>query len=140
MSYSLAVADGDLVQQGSQLALVWGQDKLLQDVDLWLRERYGIDRFHVTMGSVLQDFIGGIVDESTRAEVQSEILRVLQNYQAVQLRKFKQNPQMLSATELLISVDDVQTTVSYDTVSAWIKMRNATGVVSTVAVSTSTTG
>ena len=81
MSYSLAISNGDLVQQGSRLGLVYGVDKLRQDINCWLLERYGGDRFHVNMGSILQEFIGGIISESSRAEVQAEIFRVLQNYQ-----------------------------------------------------------
>ena len=108
MSYSLAVANGDLVQKGDQLDLVFGVNKLEQDIYLWIMERYGIDRFHVTMGSVLQDFIGGIVSDSVRAQIQAEVLRVLQNYQAIQLRTLKENPRSLSTSELLISIDDIK--------------------------------
>ena len=46
------------------------------------------------MGSILQDFIGDIVSGSTRAEIHAEVLRVLQNYQAVQLRRLKESPQL----------------------------------------------
>ena len=124
MSYSLAIVDGDLGKRGSQLSLVFGVDKLKQDVNCWLREQFGGDRFHVNMGSILQEFIGSVVSGSTQVEVQSEILRVLQNYQAMQVRRFKENPQKLSASELLVSVDDVAVTVSYDTVWATVKIRN----------------
>lgn len=138
MSYSLAIANGDLVQKGSQLGVVFGIDKLKQDIYLWLMERYGGDRFHVNMGSILQEFIGGIATEHTRAEVHAEILRVLQNYQAVQLRKFKQNPELLSASELLVAVDDVITRISYDTVNATIRLRNGSEGSTTIRVATST--
>lgn len=134
MSYSLAIADGDLVQKGSQLAVVQGVNKLAQDIYLWVMERYGIDRFHVNMGSILQEFIGGIVSESTRAEVHAEIFRILQNYQALQLRKFKEHPELLSSSELLVSVDDIQTALSYDTVTAAIKLRNGSDDATTIKV------
>jgi len=137
MSYSLAIADGDLVQKGSQLAIVQGVDKLRQDIYLWIMERYGGDRFHVNMGSILQEFIGGIATESTQAEVHAEIFRVLQNYQAVQLRRFKENPQLLSASELLVSVDDIVTRISYDTVNVAIKLRNGSSQSTTIAVAQS---
>lgn len=134
MSYSLAIADGDLVQQGSQLGLVWGVDKLKQDVSLWLMERYGGDRFHVNMGSILQDFIGGVVSEATRAEVHAEVFRVLQNYQSMQLKRFKENPEKLSASELLVSVDDILTAVQYDTVSVAVRLRNGSQQATTIRV------
>jgi hypothetical protein len=137
MSFSLAIADGDLVQQGNRLDLVHGVDKLNQDIYLWIMERYGWDRFHVTMGSILQEFIGGVVSDSTRAEVQSEVLRVLRNYQAVQLRGIKENPQDYSTSELLVAIDDIQTRVDFDTVNVTIKLRNGSGNTATINVASS---
>lgn len=138
MSFSLAIADGDLVQRGSQLDLVFGVDKLNQDIYLHMMERYGGDRFHVNMGSILQDFIGGIVDPSTRAEVQSEVFRILQNYQALQLRMLRERPQWLSTSELLTSVDDIRASVSYDTVNVTLKLRNGSGNTTTIRLATTT--
>lgn len=134
MSYSLAIADGDLVQNGSQLRLVYGVDKLKQDVTLWLMERYGGDRFHVNTGSILQDFIGGVVSESTKAEVHAEVFRVLQNYQSLQLKRFKENPEKMSASELLVSVDDIITAVQYDTVNVAVRLRNGSEQATTIRV------
>lgn len=139
MSYSLAIKDGDLVQSGSSLGLVFGVDKLRQDIQLWLMERYGGDRFHVNMGSILQEFIGGIANESARVEVQGEVLRVLQNYQAVQLRRFKNNPQSLSASEMLVSIDDIAASIKYDAVNVAIKLRNGSNQATTIKVVSSTT-
>jgi hypothetical protein len=134
MSYSLAIADGDLVPLGSQLGLVYGLNKLKQDVNCWLVERYGGDRFHVNMGSILQEFIGGVISESTRAEVHAEIFRVLQNYQALQYRRFKENPEKLSPGELLVSVDDIVTAIQYDTVRVAVRLRNGSEQVTTIKV------
>ncbi|QZE10477.1 baseplate wedge protein [Mycobacterium phage ScoobyDoobyDoo] len=137
MSFSLALADGDLVQKGNQLDLVFGVDKLNQDIYLWLMERYGGDRFHVNMGSILQDFIGSIVGGSTKAEIESEVLRVLQNYQAVQLRGIKENPQLYSSSEMLVSIDDIQVSINYDTVNVAVKLRNGAGQIAVVRASSS---
>ena len=134
ISYSLRIADGDLARRGSQLDLVFGMNKLTQDVDLWIRERYGIDRFHPAMGSILQDFIGGVVSPSTSAEVQGEVLRVLRNYQAIQLRRLKESPQLLSPSELLVSIDDVVTRVNYDSVLVAIRMRNGSDTSTTIKI------
>lgn len=134
MSYSLAIADGDLVQKGSRLDVVYGLDKLKQDIYCWLMERHGGDRFHVGYGAILQEFIGGIASESTRVEVQAEIFRVLQNYQQAQLKLFKQNPEKMSASELLVEVDDILVTMSYDTVRVTIKMRNGSNEYTTIKV------
>jgi hypothetical protein len=138
VSYSLAIKDGDLVQQGSQLGLAFGLDKLVQDVQLWLMERYGGDRFHVNTGSILQEFIGGIANDSARVEVQGEVLRVLQNYQSLQLRRFKDNPQVLSTSEMLISIDDISARVKYDAVEVAVKLRNGAQQATTIKVVSST--
>lgn len=136
-SYSLRIADGDLAMTGNQMDLVHGVDKLNQDLDLWLRERYGGDRFHTNWGSILQEFIGGVVSETTRSEVQAEVLRVLQNYQAVQYRMLQQEPQKMSQSEMLVAVDDIKTNVSYDSVMVQVKIRNGVNQSSTLAVGTS---
>lgn len=134
MSFSLKIADGDLVQEGSHLGVVFGVGKLKQDIHLWLMEQYGTDRFHLNMGSILQDFIGGIVSGSTRAEVHGEVFRVLQNYQSLQARRFKENPGKMSPGELLVSVDDISTSVDYDTVRVSIKLRNGSQQSTTIKV------
>jgi hypothetical protein len=114
-------------------------EKLRQDVECWLMERYGTDRFHVNMGSILQDFIGSIVSRSTRAEIQAEVLRVLQNYQVMQTKRFKENPEQLSASELLVAVQDIVTAVNYDTVSVAVRLRNGSNQMTTIKVASSIT-
>lgn len=138
MSYSLAIADGDLVARGDQLGIVFGVDKLKQDIVLWLMERYGGDRFHTNMGSVLQDFIGGVASDHARAEVHGEVFRVLQNYQAVQKRRLRESPQLLSASELLAAIDDIQTRVDYDKVFVALKLRNASNVATSIKLTATT--
>ena len=59
---------------------------------------------------------------------------MLQNYQAVQLRRLHETPQLLSTSELLVSVDDIVAAVSYDTVRVTIKMRNGSNTASTIRI------
>ena len=139
MSYSLAIADGDLAKRGSQMALVFGVNKLKQDMNCWLLEQYGGDRFHVNMGSVLQEFIGSVVSSSTRVEIEAEIIRVLENYQALQVKRFKENPQKFSPSELLVSVDSVDVTVDYSTVRATVRVRNGSNEATTITVASGQT-
>jgi hypothetical protein len=140
VSFSLAIVDGDLSQMGSTLQTVFGKQKLIQDLDCWLKERYGGDRFHVNLGSTLQEYIGGIIDLNTQREVESEVLRVLQNYQAVQLRGIKQEPTIYSHSELLVSIEDIQTSVLYDAIYVAIKIRNGANEITTVTAVTNLTG
>lgn len=140
MSYSLAIADGDLAKRGSHMALVFGVNKLKQDLNCWLLEQYGADRFHTNMGSILQEFIGGVVSSSTRVEVESEILRVLENYQATQVKRFKENPQKFSPSELLVSIDAVDVSVDYTTVRATVRVRNGSNESTTIKVASGQSG
>lgn len=125
MSYSLAVVDGDLKLQGSALSVVWGIDKLKQDLQLWVAERYGGDRFHPAIGSVLQDYIGTVIGPRTRAIIEDEVQRLMDNYQRVQMYGFKREPRHYSMTELLESVDDISVNVTYDTVTVSVSVRTA---------------
>lgn len=122
MSYSLAVKNGDLAREGSNLAVVWGVDKLKQDLQLWINERYGGDRFHPQMGSILQDYIGSVISNRTNAEIQSEVMRVLDNYQRVQYQGFKNSPQLYSTSEILDTIKDVSVSINYDTVSVSVSV------------------
>lgn len=119
------------------MAIVYGIDKLKQDLCLWVTERYGIDRFHPKLGSVLPDYIGSLITDSTRSQIQSEMLRLLQNYQAVQLQGLKEAPQRYSYSELLYSIDAINVAISYDTVSATVEVRNADRQSSRIAVTQS---
>lgn len=125
MSYSLAVSNGDLTRQGGSLAVVWGIDKLKQDLQLWVAERFGGDRFHPAMGSILQDYIGTVISPRTRAEIEDEVMRVLDNYQRVQIYGFKRNPRLYSMAELLESVENISVNVTFDTVSVSVSVRSA---------------
>jgi hypothetical protein len=125
MSFSLQVANGDLVQSGSQLGIVSGTTKLRQDMTLWLAERFGIDRFHPAMGSMFENYIGGIINFNTQSMVYSEAMRVLDNYQKVQFQSFRQTPSNFSLSELLYSINSVNVNISYDTVNVLVNVANA---------------
>lgn len=137
MSFSLALSNGDLVQQGDALAIVYGSALLGQNINLWVQERYGIDRFHPGFGSQLQNWIGSTVSASTRVEVISEIERVLLNMQAVQTQALKDQPQKFSLSELLMDIISVTASVSFDTVSSAINVAN--GQMQSVTTTTSAT-
>lgn len=125
MSFSLRVANGDLVQGGSQLGIVSGTKKLQQDMTLWLAERFGIDRFHPGMGSMLENYIGGIINFNTQSMVYSEVMRVLDNYQRVQFQTFRQAPGNFSLSEMLYAINAVNVNINYDTVNVSVNVSNA---------------
>jgi phage baseplate assembly protein W len=125
MSYSLLLENGDLAMRGKTLGLVYGMDKLVQDLTIWLTEGFGSDIMHPELGSFLDSWIGQIITESTEAEVRQEILRVLQNYSDNQVRGLKNNPQKYSLSEVLFEIDDIGISFSYDTVSVTISVSTA---------------
>lgn len=138
MSYTIAIEDGDIQMKGSALGIVSGLDKLHQEMSVWMRERYGSDRFHLTYGSILDNFIGGVIDDGIVAEIQSEVMRVLQNMQALQLRALKGSPELLSRDELLVSVDDIEARVEYDRVAVTIRFTNGARQQGSTAVAVGT--
>lgn len=116
MSYSFAAASKDIELKGSNIGLAYGKTKLLQDLTLWLTERYRSDRFHSNYGSTLDSFIGDVMDPMTTYEVEAEVQRVLQNYQTIQYRRMQEDPTTLSPEEVLVDVEDVKAKIDYDSV------------------------
>lgn len=134
MTFSLRIANGDLAQQGSQLGIVSGVDKLKQDLTLWMTERWGIDRFHPAMGSNFQNYIGGIISYHTQAMVQHEAERILDNYQKVQWRGLREAPNIYSLSELLWSINSVKVAVGFDAVGVAVNVSNAVQQPTTIQV------
>lgn len=126
MSYSFAVFEKDIQLKGSNIGLVYGRSKLIQDLTLWLTERYRSDRFHSNYGSTLDGFIGEVMDPMTASEVEAEVYRVLQNYQMVQYRRMQEDPTTLSPEEVLVEVEDVNAKVDYDSVVVVISIVTGT--------------
>lgn len=126
MSYSFMVTEKDIALKGSHVGLVYGRDKLLQDLTLWLTERYRSDRFHSNYGSILDGFIGEVMDPMTASEVEAEVHRVLQNYQMVQYRRMQDDPTSLSPEEVLVEVENVNAKVDFDSVVVVISIVTGT--------------
>src|SRR6478609_4329857 len=135
MSFSLKVVNGDLSITAGKFDLVQGQEKLTQDLTCWLTERYRDDRFHPTYGSILDNYIGGVINaDETIVRVQSEALRVLSNYQQIQLSRFKEIPTKFQPSELLQSVNGVNVSLSYDKVIVLVRITTAARTTASVSV------
>lgn len=133
MSYSLKInASGDLDMSTGLFQNVTGVEKLTQDLGLWLREPYGTDRFHPLYGSVLDQYIGSNINSLTEHEVKTEVIRVLNAFQQIQLVSMRKNPSKYDLDELLDSVEDVKIRLTYDTVFIDIKFRTALGSIGRV--------
>ena len=123
MTYSLRLVDGNLNPVGSALQTVSGREKLLQDLDCWFRENYRVDHHHPTYGSVLDSYIGGVVDEETAFLVKTEVIRVLTGYQQLQIKRFMDNPEIYQRGELIEDIESVEAEVLYDSVYILAKLR-----------------
>ncbi|HEY6020544.1 MAG TPA: hypothetical protein VIY48_11845 [Candidatus Paceibacterota bacterium] len=135
MSLSLKVVNGDLSIKGGRFEVVSGQEKLKQDLTLWLTERYRDDRFHPTYGSILDGYIGGVINaQDTIVRVQSETLRVLSNYQQIQLARFKESPSKFQPSELLQAVNGVNVSLSYDKVIVLIRITTVARTTASISV------
>lgn len=138
MTFSLQLQGGDLVLNGSQMGYVYGANKLLQDLTLWMTERFGCDINHPRYGCQFENYIGGMINMTTQAMIQSEALRVLNNYQKVQQIGFTNAPTLFSLSELLSAIGDVNVQISYDTIWVSCAVVNAVQQVVTVSATQST--
>lgn len=118
------IQNGDLAVLGNECQIVSGNDKLVQDLTLWLTIRVGSSRFHPTFGAALQSYIGDAISAATQANVYNEVLRVLTNYQEMVYQLFTSNPNAFSLSELPYSIDDIAVSISYDTVNATVQVSN----------------
>jgi phage baseplate assembly protein W len=133
MTFSLKIQGGDLVLNGSQMGYVYGAHKLLQDLTLWMTERYGCDITHPRYGCNFENYIGSAINYTTQSMIQSEALRVLNNYQKVQQIGFTSAPTLYSLSELMSAVGNVNVQISYDTV--WVSCAVVTAEQQVVTVS-----
>lgn len=127
MTYSLSLEKKDLRTIGSQLGIVFGLEKLSQDLDSWLREGFQTDRFHPNYGSVLDSYIGTLIDDSSQFHIEQEVFRVLQNYQSVQMVRLKENPSRFSYDEILGDITSVTSVIQYDAIIVTISYTTYTG-------------
>lgn len=125
---------GDLAVLGRSTQLVSGTQKLIQDLNCWLKESFGVDRFHRAYGSVLRNFVGGVVKQSSAYEIQAEVMRVLKNYQQVQLIRFREKPGLFSREELLERITSVEAAPFYDRVDVRITIQTAGGNYGTMRI------
>lgn len=155
MSYSLQVANGDLVFNGTSLATVSGAQKLVQDMTCGILEPMGTDDMHPTYGTVID---GGYLPDGTYQEgiigelngqyaanfVSSEISRVASNLQQAQVVRNHNDlatygRSTLTPDETLVSLGDVAITTAQNQMLVSVDLQTGSGPVS-VAVPTTQTG
>lgn len=118
MSQSFQLQNGDLVvTSGRAFQVVKNRDKLIQDLKLWILEQFGTDPNTPEYGSNLDSYIGGVMTQGMINQVQAEILRVLQQYQSMQLDNM-QNDTILYAGSTTLDPSEVIATIDGLTVQS----------------------
>lgn len=135
MSFTISIEEGDIELKGNTFAIVTGTKKLEQELEVWLKERFGSDRFHTNYGSTLDYYVGSVMSRTAVFEIESEVGRVLRNYQALQHRKFQSNPQSLDPSEILAEVNSVVAKPDYDRVEVTINFTTYRGSASNISIS-----
>lgn len=129
---TLALSGGDLVVGPGGLRMLDGAAKLRQDIALALGEEYGHDPYHPGWGSVLQQYVGEPITEDTPMLVQAEVNRILQQYIAYQRQRLEAaslngQPHTISTSEIIRTVNAIDVSVEYDTVSVLIDLTTMAG-------------
>jgi phage baseplate assembly protein W len=135
---TLALSGGDLVLGSGGLQMLDGPAKIRQDVALCLGEEYGLDPYHSGWGSVLKKYIGLPITGDTPMLVQAEVNRVLQQYitnQQARLDAAALNNQQHTVTtnEIIRTVNSVDVSVLFDTVSVLINLTTMAGQTMTIS-------
>jgi phage baseplate assembly protein W len=139
--WSLAIRNGDLTLGGSSYGTVTGEDKLVQDLRCFILEKRGTDDMHPTYGTTLD---GGRLDDGTESpgligkpntalvqlEVESELKRIINDYQARQLERAKADRMAYGKTtlhrgEVLLGVTEMKFTPVGDTLNILITLQTA---------------
>jgi phage baseplate assembly protein W len=121
---NLAVKNGDIVLGSNQQAVVvTGQDKLSQDLRLWLLEPIGTGFMTPSFGSVLMSLVGQADPDDQADDVRAEVERVLGNYQQNQVESIRQAAaegrlNLYSRREVLNAINGISITVDGDTIVA----------------------
>jgi hypothetical protein len=142
MTWSLALKNGDLSLSSSNgLDVVSNEEKLVQDLRCNLLEKMGNDDMHPDFGSLLNGgtmpngtqhngYIGERDDDTTILSIQSEVTRVVNNYQERTLSRAKTDKlsygkATLTHGEVLYDLNDVTVQKSLDKVNVMINFTSA---------------
>ena len=144
MSYSLQLRGGDLAPSGSQMALVEGPNKMVQDLRCALLEPRATDPLHPDFGSTLNGgvdelgnpnpgVIGALNNDVQAVSVESEIRRVITAYMVAQLAKLTEEnntyggQNTFAAGEIITDIADVQISRLQDVMVVVVTLVTDTG-------------
>lgn len=124
---TLALQGGDLVVGSQGHATISGNKKIRQDLALALGERYGNDRFHLTWGSTLPNYVGRPVTADSDLIVRSEVARVVQSYidgQQAQIATdaLSGTRSKYTTSDVVAQLNNIVTSIDLDTIHVKISL------------------
>jgi len=60
-------------------------------------------------------------------EIESEVNRVLRNYQSIQVKKFREDPSKFSPAEILAEITNISSNVYYDYLEVYVYFKTYQG-------------
>jgi hypothetical protein len=135
MSKSLSITSGDLSVTARHYDTVSGKDKLMQDLRCALIEQVGTDPATPEFGSRFEtdDYLGQVYAEVLAEEARTDILAIIQNYQAAQLTKIQNETiaynglNTLDAGEVIETIDSIDSIFSGDTLVIRVQLTTISG-------------
>lgn len=120
---TFALSSGDLVLAGNAYGMVAGTARVQQQIALCLREPFGSDRFHTRWGSVLPEWIGRTIDNSSQLgiEIRAELIRVVKNFIAAQTAQIEDRSMrglrpVIMPSEVIVDVQDIRVIQDQDSI------------------------
>lgn len=143
MTWSLQLRNGDLTLGNASYGTVTGEDKLVQDLRAYILERRGTDNAHPSFGSLLdggintdgswaKGFIGQTNNAFVQLEVETELRRIVSEYQARQLQRAKDDRLIYGKTtltkgEVLLGITSLDIDATTDALNITIGLETARG-------------
>ena len=141
MSWSLRLQNGDFVPSRGSLAVARNETKLIQDLKCYILEEIGNDPYHPEYGSKLNGGqengvrIQGVLGRSgqfAQLEAESELRRIVSNYQKLQLVRARtdhvaRGQISLDRGEVLVSLSGITFTQEQDTMTAKLTIQTGDG-------------
>ncbi len=143
MTWSLRIFNGDLAKgYDNSLDVVWGSEKVIQDLICWIKEPIGTDPLNPQLGSFVdigetgQTFIinNKMIDlpSDYQSLVISEIKRLIGEYQTIQQIRINQEVAQFGRVftfedDEIISNYNINYIVNYDTLYVTVDLETITG-------------
>lgn len=143
MTWSLALAHGDLTFDGHAMGQIQGGRKTVQDLACAILEPAGTDDMHPHFGSTIdggigadgnyhEGIIGSLNDAYAQAFVDAEIRRIISAHQAAQVDRNAYDISVygrstLTADEVVLAVENIDITQAQNQMLVAVSLQTGTG-------------